>query len=102
MREELIENGFDRDIIAFSFKARFRNKDDGFYYSKFIPSESKYANNNELEVGVILNPEYNSMEVYICDCVVGCCGKDFGVHPFSIDKINSLIKDYITFLEEIG
>ena len=50
---------------------------------------------------MILNEKHQSMEVYACDCVVGCCGRDMGIHPFSTDKIKELISEEIKYLNEI-
>ena len=87
----LIGEGFKREPIMWSFTPKFYHKDDGYYFSKFIPSEVDGTYCDEIEVGVIINKEYNLMEVYMCACVVGCCGRDLGIHPFSLTKIEELL-----------
>lgn len=96
MEQELIDAGFEKDIIAWSFKPKLNND---YYWCKYIDYEGGHT--NLIEVGVILNEEHHSMEVYACDCVVGCCGRDMGIHPFSIEKINELIQEEIKYLDEI-
>lgn len=99
MEEELKTNGFTQEALLWSFTPSFISKSKGKYFSKIIPYNN--GKSNQIEIGVILNDEYKSMEVYACDCSVGCCGRDMGMHPFSIEKINSLIADEIKWLDEV-
>lgn len=97
----MLSAGFEREPIAWSFIPKFYDKDGGYYYSKFVPSEVDDSYTDEIEIGVIINEKYNSMEVYMCDCVVGCCGRDLGIHPFSLDKINELLKEERAWLADL-
>jgi hypothetical protein len=99
METELKQAGFTKELIMWSFTPMFYKQADGYYWSKEVPYEKGYT--DRIEIGVILNEEYKSMEVYACDCVVGCCGRDMGIHPFSIDKVNSLLADEVKWLDEI-
>lgn len=97
----MISSGFKRESIMWSFTPRFYDKDDGYYYSKFVPSEVEDSYTVEIEIGVIINEKYSSMEVYMCDCVVGCCGRDLGVHPFNLNKIDELLKEERAWLADL-
>jgi hypothetical protein len=99
METELKQAGFMKELIMWSFTPIFYKQADGYYWSKEVPYEKGYT--DRIEIGVILNEEYKSMEVYACDCVVGCCGRDMGIHPFSIEKVNSLLADEVKWLDEI-
>ena len=96
----MVSAGFKREPIMWSFTPKFYHKDDGYYFSKFIPSEVDGTYCDEIEIGVILNKEYNSMEVYMCACAVGCCGRDLGVHSFSLAKIEELLTEERKWLAE--
>jgi len=89
----MLSAGFKREPIMWSFRPKFYDKDDGYYYSKFVPSEVDDSYTDEIEIGVIINEQYNSMEVYMCDCHVGCCGRDLGIHLFNLEKIDELLKE---------
>lgn len=93
MRDVMRSADFKREPIMWSFRPKFYDKDGGYYYSKYVPSEVKDSYTDEIEIGIIINEQYNSMEVYMCDCHVGCCGRDLGIHPFSLDKIDELLKE---------
>ena len=97
----MLSVGFERELIMWSFRPKFYDKDSGYYYSKFVPSETDERYTDHIEIGVIINEQCNSMEVYMCDCHVGCCGRDLGIHPFSLDKINELLKEEHDWLAEL-
>tara|TARA_R110002020_G_scaffold466670_1_gene689374 strand:+ start:141 stop:485 length:345 start_codon:yes stop_codon:yes gene_type:complete len=97
----MLSAGFKRELIGWSFIPKFYDKDDGYYYSKYVPSELKDSYTDEIEIGIIINEQYNSMEVYMCDCHVGCCGRDLGIHPFSLDKVDKLLKDERAWLADL-
>lgn len=97
----MLSAGFERELIMWSFRPRFHDKDDGYYYSKFVPSEVDDSYTDQIEIGIIINEQYNSMEVYMCDCHVGCCGRDLGIHPFSLDKIDKLLKEERAWLADL-
>ena len=94
--EQLKERGYKREDISWSFTPQMYSADEGRYYSKFIPVDIDEAGVVSFaEIGVIVNDQYNTMEVYMCDCFIGCCGEDLGVHPFSIDKIAELSNEFL-------
>ena len=97
MEIKLKQAGFVKEQILWSFRPLFYKQADGYYWSKEVP----YNNEVKIEIGIILNEEQKNMEVYACDCVVGCCGRNMGIHPFSIEKINNLIIDEKKWLDEI-
>jgi hypothetical protein len=97
----MLSADFKREPIMWSFRPKFYDKDDGYYYSKFVPSQVEDSYSDEIEIGVIINEQYNSMEVYMCDCHVGCCGRDLGIHPFGLDKINELLKEERAWLADL-
>ena len=99
--DALLSAGFTREPIMWSFTPKFYEKDGGHYYSKFVPSEVDFTYQDEIEIGVIINERYNSMEVYMCACVVGCCGNDLGIHPFSLNKIDELLKEHRAWLANL-
>ena len=97
----MLSAGFKREPIMWSFIPKFYDKDDGYYYSKFVPSEVDDSYTDKIEIGIIINEQYGSMEVYMCDCHVGCCGRDLGIHPFSLDKIDKLLEEERVWLEDL-
>lgn len=99
MEKELKQAGYTRELILWSFTPTFYKQANGYYWSKEFPY--KKGNKGSIEVGVVLNEQYNSMEVYACDCVVGCCGRNMGIHPFSINKVDSLLAEEVEFLNGI-
>jgi hypothetical protein len=84
----LLDNGFDGQ---------------GSYWSKFTDTVLSHDGLNyvNIHMTVELNEKYDSMLIKTCDCVVECCGRDLGIHPFSIKKIEELFKEEFEYQKEI-
>ena len=96
---QMLKEGFTKeDYRGWSFSPKMSEQKG--YWSKRVKQEGAYT--GEIEIGVIINEKYNTMEVYTCDCHVGCCGRDRGTHTFSIDKINELLQKERDFIIEIN
>jgi len=90
MKQELIDAGYTYEPYRlWSFSSVLRS--EGYFYKDFPSMEDE---NLVYQVGVLLNEEYSMMEVYICQCIVGCCGVSYGCHPFSLSKIDELLNQY--------
>lgn len=93
----LLNLGYVKSDIMWSFTPDFSEQSGGVCYKKYFDTENENRNLDTLEVCVLLNDKYNSMEVYACTCTVGCCGNDLGIHEFSLEKLDELIKEQILF-----
>lgn len=92
MKEQLLAAGYEERLIMWSFQPVMSLQNH--YWSKNISLTAPDGNADDFEVGVIINPDHNTMEVYICDCTVGCCGESQGTHPFSMQRIQELTDKY--------
>lgn len=92
MEKELAVLGFEKELRLWSFKPTLLTE-DGYYYCKFVPNNGKDEQSNQSEIGIVISPKFGSMQVYSCNCVVGCCGRSHGIMPFSIENIKNCIKD---------
>lgn len=88
--EQLLNSGFNKERRLWSFSPKLQNN---HYYSKFITGgvDDSYEH---IEIGIVVDEDNFLMEVYFCDCVVGCCGISYGIHNFDLKKINKLLEKY--------
>lgn len=88
-RQELLKAGFTREHPETTTQVQH----DGFQYTK----EYRPEPNVVFQIGVYVNPEFGGMQVYGCDCVIACCGTEVtqGITPYSLDKVNQLVEDFI-------
>ena len=94
----MIADGFTKESRMWSFTPQMSETKG--YWSKRVPHKGGYT--DEIEIGVIVNEKYNTMEVYTCDCHIGCCGRSQGTHDFSIEKINDFIEKEKNFIHELN
>lgn len=99
MEIALAKEGFKKEVIMWSFLPVFIKQCEGLYWDKRIAYE-KPGYSSEIDIGVVLNEDTQSMEVYICECVVGCCGWNRGIHPFSVEKINEIIIEKMEYMDD--
>ena len=97
--QKLLDNGYKKTTdMGFSFTPLFGRFSSEYYYEKRIKTDEE---GGAITIGSILNPEYDSMEVFVCNCIIGCCGEFQGIYPFSIETLEKILNDYIKELETL-